>query len=61
MNVTRINSETQQACIIYYEGSEIKRYSFYDDYAYTKTSRKMAEFRKMSLKDFKEIHPEFFL
>jgi len=59
--ITRRNDEAKKACIIYYTNREIKRFSFYDDWAYTKASDYEARMRQMTLDEFKEIHPEFFL
>lgn len=60
-NITRKNSDDKEACLIYYDGCQIQAFSYYDDYAYTKASESLKKFKAMSVKDFKNIHPEFFL
>ena len=58
MYVTRTNSEEEQAIIIYYRGKEIKRFSYYDDFAFTKANDFMDKMRGTPPEEFFEIYPE---
>ncbi|MCD6435695.1 MAG: hypothetical protein J7L15_04845 [Clostridiales bacterium] len=60
-NIKRINSEEELACIIFYDNCEIKRFSYFDDFAYIKASEYTKKFTRMSKEEFKDIFPEFFI
>ena len=44
-----------------YQGKLLKGFDPCDDWAYTKANDAAEELRKMSIDEFKELYPEFFL
>ncbi len=44
-----------------YQGKVLKSFSPYDDFAYTKAREYQEHLQHMSVDEFKELYPEFFL